>query len=76
MMKQSGTYTLRIDLAEYTWDSLIFEPVLDVQQEKDLEFNCKDIKIVSTKQVEAIVSSVKISHEKTSKGTKLKLTWV
>jgi hypothetical protein len=49
--------------------------VLDAQQEKDLEFDYKEIKIIATKQVETIVSKVKIGHEKTSKGIKLKLEW-
>lgn len=75
MMKQENIYTLRISLAEYTWDSLIFEPVLDVQKDKDVEFEYKGIKIVATKQVETIVSKVKIGHENTSKGIKLKLAW-
>lgn len=75
MMKQQNIYTLRISLAEYTWDSLIFEPVLDVQKDKDLEFDYKSIKIVAAKQVEAIVSKVIIGHEKTCKGIKLKLQW-
>jgi hypothetical protein len=40
-----------------------------------LEFEYKGIKIIAVKQVEAIVSRIKIHHEKNSKGIKLKLDW-
>lgn len=75
MMDKAQVYSLRILLAEYTWDSIIFEPVLDVQNDKDLEIQYKGLKIIATKQVEMIVSKVIIKHENTLEGVKLKLEW-
>lgn len=75
MMKEQDIYTLRIDYAVNSWSTLNFEPVLDVQNDKDLVFYYKDIKIIAATQVELIVSKIIISHENTSSSTKLKLKW-
>lgn len=75
LMKKENKDALRINFSNFTWENLVFESVLDVQKEKDIELVYNDIKIIFTKQVESIVSSVIISHEESASGVNLKLAW-
>ncbi|MCM0647989.1 hypothetical protein NBE98_06335 [Clostridium swellfunianum] len=49
--------------------------VLDAQNENDLEFEYKGIKIIAARQIDMIVSKVVIGNQKSPKGVKLILNW-